>query len=122
VARARRLRGHLVADTLQTRTVMIVGGGHAASQRVSVGTRSSQSSNGNSRAGARAGGAFWLTALAWLAYISRSSGKTARIGRLVQHGWDTGIAKAHMGKWYKVKVGRRRGGGPRIMVLRRQVF
>ncbi len=49
--------------------------------------------------------AFWFTALGLLVFYVAFVGNGIAIGRLVAHGWDYEMAKASMGKWYKVPVG-----------------
>jgi hypothetical protein len=95
--------GHLVRDLSNTH-VMIVGGGTLlatgltwyALPRI---VRRPLASGGLAQA------AFWLTAVGLLLFYLALVGNGIAIGRLVQHGWDYRVAKAHMGKWYKVPVG-----------------
>jgi hypothetical protein len=95
--------GHLVRDLSNTH-VMIVGGGTLlatgltwyALPRI---VRRPLASGGLAQA------AFWLTAVGLLVFYLALVGNGIAIGRLVQHGWDYRVAKAHMGKWYKVPVG-----------------
>jgi hypothetical protein len=95
--------GHLVRDLSNTH-VMIVGGGTLlatgltwyALPRI---VRRPLASDGLAQA------AFWLTAAGLLVFYLALVGNGIAIGRLVQHGWDYRLAKAHLGKWYKVPVG-----------------
>src|ERR671934_1740567 len=49
--------------------------------------------------------AFWFTVLGLVVFYVSLIGNGIAIGRLVEHGWDYQLAKAHMGKWYKVPTG-----------------
>jgi hypothetical protein len=95
--------GHLVRDLSNTH-VMIVGGGTLLATGLTwyalprIVARPLASSG-------LAQFAFWLTAVGLLVFYLALVGNGIAIGRLVQHGWDYRIAKAHMGKWYKVPVG-----------------
>ncbi len=95
--------GHLVRDLSNTH-VMIVGGGTLLATGLTwyalprVVARP-LASNGLAQC------AFWLTAAGLLVFYVALVGNGIAIGRLVQHGWDYRLAKAHMGKWYKVSVG-----------------
>ncbi len=95
--------GHLVRDLSNTH-VMIVGGGTLvatglcwyALPRV-VGRP--LASDGLAQC------AFWLTAVGLLVFYVALVANGIAMGRLVAHGWDYELAKAHMGKLYKVPVG-----------------
>ena len=109
--------GHLVRDLSNTH-VMIVGGGTLIATglcwyvlpRV---VRRPLASDGLAQ------GAFWFTAVGLLVFYVALIANGIAMGRLVAHGWDYQAAKLHMGKWYRVPVGDRRGGdGPRLLVLR----
>ncbi|MDX6466003.1 MAG: hypothetical protein QOI27_1043 [Gaiellaceae bacterium] len=95
--------GHLVRDLSNTH-VMIVGGGTLLATGLTwyalprIVARPLAS-------GGLAQCAFWLTAVGLLLFYVALVGNGIAIGRLVQHGWDYRVAKAHMGKWYKVPVG-----------------
>jgi hypothetical protein len=95
--------GHLVRDLSNTH-VMIVGGGTLLATGLTwyalpriVGRP--LASSGLAQC------AFWLTAVGLLVFYIALVGNGIVIGRLVQHGWDYRLAKAHMGKWYKVPIG-----------------
>jgi hypothetical protein len=95
--------GHLVRDLSNTH-VMIVGGGTLLATGLTWYSlprivRRPLASGGLAQA------AFWLTAVGLLVFYLALVGNGVAIGRLVQHGWDYRVAKAHMGKWYKVPVG-----------------
>ncbi len=49
--------------------------------------------------------AFWFTALGLAVFYVAFVANGIAIGRLVSHGWDYEVAKASMGKWYKLPVG-----------------
>ena len=95
--------GHLVRDLSNTH-VMIVGGGTLISTGLCwlVLPRIVQrplASEGLAQC------AFWFTALGLTVFYISLIGNGLAIGRLVDHGWDYQVAKAHMGKWYKVPTG-----------------
>ena len=95
--------GHLVRDLSATH-VMIVGGGTLlatglcwlALPRI-VGRP--LASEGLAQC------AFWFTAVGLTIFYVSLIGNGIAIGRLVEHGWGYQVAKAHMGKWYKVPTG-----------------
>src|SRR5881398_1154319 len=95
--------GHLVRDLSNTH-VMIVGGGTLLATGLCwrvlpriVGRP--LASEGLAQC------AFWFTAAGLAIFYVSLIGNGIAIGRLVQHGWDYQVAKAHMGKWYKVPTG-----------------
>jgi len=95
--------GHLVRDLSNTH-VMIVGGGTLLATGLCwlVLPRIVQrplASEGLAQC------AFWFTVLGLLVFYVSLIGNGIAIGRLVEHGWDYQLAKAHMGKWYKVPTG-----------------
>ncbi len=95
--------GHLVRDLSNTH-LMIVGGGTLISTglcwlvlpRI---VRRPLASEGLAQC------AFWFTAVGLSVFYISLIGNGLAIGRLVEHGWDYQVAKAHMGKWYKVPTG-----------------
>src|SRR5919201_1312846 len=95
--------GHLVRDLSNTH-VMIVGGGTLlatgltwlALPRI---VRRPLTSEGLAQC------AFWFTVVGLAVFYVSLIGNGIAIGRLVEHGWDYRLAKAHMGKWYKVPTG-----------------
>jgi hypothetical protein len=95
--------GHLVRDLSNTH-VMIVGGGTLLATglcwlvlpRI---VRRPLASEGLAQC------AFWFTAVGLSIFYVSLIGNGLAIGRLVEHGWDYQLAKAHMGKWYKVPTG-----------------
>jgi hypothetical protein len=95
--------GHLVRDLSNTH-VMIVGGGTLISTGLCwlVLPRIVQrplASEGLAQC------AFWFTVVGLTVFYLSLIGNGLAIGRLVEHGWDYQVAKAHMGKWYKVPTG-----------------
>jgi hypothetical protein len=95
--------GHLVRDLSNTH-VMIVGGGTLLATGLCwlVLPRIVQrplASEGLAQS------AFWFTVLGLVVFYVSLIGNGIAIGRLVEHGWDYQLAKAHMGKWYKVPTG-----------------
>src|SRR5207248_2073353 len=95
--------GHLVRDLSNTH-VMIVGGGTLLATGLCwyvlpriVGRP--LASEGLAQC------AFWFTAVGLAIFYVSLIGNGIAIGRLVEHGWDYQLAKAHMGKWYKVPTG-----------------
>src|SRR2546423_7725599 len=95
--------GHLVRDLSNTH-VMIVGGGTLLATGLCwlvlpriVGRP--LASEGLAQC------AFWFTAVGLTIFYVSLVGNGIAIGRLVEHGWDYRVAKAHMGKWYKVPTG-----------------
>ena len=95
--------GHLVRDLSNTH-VMIVGGGTLLATglcwlvlpRIVARPLASEG---------LAQCAFWFTAVGLTIFYVSLIGNGIAIGRLVEHGWDYQLAKAHMGKWYKVPTG-----------------
>jgi hypothetical protein len=95
--------GHLVRDLSNTH-VMIVGGGTLLATglcwlvlpRI---VRRPLASEGLAQC------AFWCTAVGLTIFYVSLIGNGIAIGKLVEHGWDYQLAKAHMGKWYKVPTG-----------------
>jgi hypothetical protein len=95
--------GHLVRDLSSTH-VMIVGGGTLLATGLCW--RVLPRIVGRPLASdALAQLAFWFTALGLAVFYVSLIGNGIAIGRLVEHGWDYQLAKAHMGKWYKVPTG-----------------
>jgi hypothetical protein len=95
--------GHLVRDLSNTH-VMIVGGGTLLATGLCwlvlpriVGRP--LASQGLAQC------AFWFTAVGLTIFYVSLIGNGIAIGKLVEHGWDYQLAKAHMGKWYKVPTG-----------------
>ena len=95
--------GHLVRDLSGTH-LMIVGGGTLLATGLCwrvlpriVGRP--LASNGLAHL------AFWFTAGGLAVFYVSLVGNGIAIGRLVEHGWDYQVAKAHLGKWYKVPTG-----------------
>jgi len=95
--------GHLVRDLAATH-VMIVGGGTLLATGLCwlvlpriVGRP--LASEGLAQC------AFWFTAVGLTIFYVSLVGNGIAIGRLVEHGWDYQLAKAHLGKWYKVPTG-----------------
>src|SRR5436305_764019 len=95
--------GHLVSDLSNTH-VMIVGGGTLLATGLTwralpriVGRP--LASDGLAQC------AFWLTAVGLSVFYIALVADGIAMSRLVQHGWESRAAKAHMGKWYKVPVG-----------------
>src|SRR5438477_5992719 len=95
--------GHLVRDLSNTH-VMIVGGGTLLATGLCwrvlpriVGRP--LASEGLAQC------AFWFTAVGLAIFYVSLIGNGIAIGRLVEHGWDYQLAKAHMGKWYKIPTG-----------------
>src|SRR5436190_1412143 len=95
--------GHLVRDLSNTH-VMIVGGGTLLATGLCwwvlpriVGRP--LASEGLAQC------AFWLTTVGLLVFYVALVGNGIAMGRLVEHGWEYQMAKAHLGKWYKVPVG-----------------
>src|SRR5436189_723906 len=95
--------GHLVRDLSNTH-VMIVGGGTLLATGLCwrvlpriVGRP--LASEGLAQC------AFWFTAVGLTIFYVSLIGNGIAIGKLVEHGWDYQLAKAHMGKWYKVPTG-----------------
>jgi hypothetical protein len=95
--------GHLVRDLSNTH-VMIVGGGTLLATglcwlvlpRIVARPLASEG---------LAQCAFWFTAVGLTIFYVSLIGNGIAIGRLVEHGWDYQLAKAHLGKWYKVPTG-----------------
>src|SRR5436309_3152580 len=95
--------GHLVRDLSNTH-VMIVGGGTLlatglcwlALPRIVARPLASEG---------LAQCAFWFTVVGLFVFYVSLVGNGIAIGRLVEHGWDYQLAKAHMGKWYKAPTG-----------------
>jgi|GEM_PF-700301 len=95
--------GHLVRDLSNTH-VMIVGGGTLLATGLCW--RVLPRIVGRPLASeALAQCAFWFTAVGLAIFYVSLIGNGIAIGRLVEHGWDYQLAKAHMGKWYKVPTG-----------------
>jgi hypothetical protein len=95
--------GHLVRDLSATH-VMIVGGGTLLATGLCW--RVLPRIVGRPLASeALAQCAFWFTALGLAVFYVSLIGNGIAIGRLVEHGWDYQVAKAHLGKWYKVPTG-----------------
>jgi len=95
--------GHLVRDLSSTH-VMIVGGGTLLATGLCW--RVLPRIVGRPLASeALAQLAFWFTAGGLAVFYVSLVGNGLAIGRLVEHGWDYQVAKAHMGKWYKVPTG-----------------
>ncbi|HEX6703016.1 MAG TPA: hypothetical protein VF101_19990, partial [Gaiellaceae bacterium] len=95
--------GHLVRDLSNTH-VMIVGGGTLLATGLCwrvlpriVGRP--LASEGLAQC------AFWFTAAGLAVFYVSLVGNGIAIGRLVEHGRNYELAKAHMGKWYKVPTG-----------------
>src|SRR6184192_2761631 len=95
--------GHLVRDLSNTH-VMIVGGGTLLATGLCwrvlpriVGRP--LASEGLAQC------AFWLTAVGLLVFYVALVADGIAMSRLVEHGWNYQMAKAHLGKWYKVPVG-----------------
>src|SRR6266516_3411203 len=95
--------GHLVRDLSNTH-VMIVGGGTLLATGLCwlvlpriVGRP--LASEGLAQC------AFWFTAIGLAIFYVSLVGNGIAMGRLVEHGWDYQLAKAHLGKWYKVPTG-----------------
>src|SRR6266480_6087248 len=95
--------GHLVRDLSNTH-VMIVGGGTLLATGLCwwvlpriVGRP--LASEGLAQC------AFWLTTVGLLVFYVALVADGIEMSRLVEHGWNYQMAKAHLGKWYKVPVG-----------------
>ncbi len=95
--------GHLVRDLSNTH-VMIVGGGTLLATGLCwwvlpriVGRP--LASEGLAQC------AFWLTTVGLLVFYVALVADGIAMSRLVEHGWNYQMAKAHLGKWYKVPVG-----------------
>jgi hypothetical protein len=95
--------GHLVRDLSSTH-VMIVGGGtllatglcwHVLPRIVAR----PLASDGLAQC------AFWFTAIGLTVFYISLVGNGIAMGRLVEHGWDYQLAKAHLGKWYRTPTG-----------------
>lgn len=95
--------GHLVRDLSNTH-VMIVGGGTLVATGLCWLVLPRIVSRPLASEGL-AQCAFWFTALGLAIFYVSLVGNGIAIGRLVEHGWDYQLAKAHMGKWYKVPTG-----------------
>src|SRR5438105_3747320 len=95
--------GHLVRDLSNTH-VMIVGGGTLLATGLCwlvlprIVARP-LASDGLAQC------AFWFTVIGLVVFYVSLVGNGIAIGRLVEHGWDYQLAKAHMGKWYKAPTG-----------------
>jgi hypothetical protein len=95
--------GHLVRDLSNTH-VMIVGGGTLlatglcwlALPRI-VGRP--LASEGLAQC------AFWLTVVGLAVFYVSLIGNGIAMGRLMEHGWNYPVAKAHLGNWYKAPTG-----------------
>ncbi len=95
--------GHLVRDLSNTH-VMIVGGGTLLATGLTWYALPRIAGRPLASEGL-AQSAFWLTAIGLAVFYVALVGNGIAMGRLVQHGWDYQLAKAHMGKWYKVPLG-----------------